>query len=141
MRENEYTAEEVAKILQEKGDCNISRRTVNYYAFEKYMFELQKTGKKCFTEAEIDKISAIRLLQNYTTYTLEQIKGIINSKSLHEINAMCAEKLKLIPGDATPTAAENTKTIKVDDDITLVVNSKANKDKVRKVISQIKNIF
>lgn len=90
---NGYSAEEVAKILQAEGDNDISKRTINYYAFDKRLFEVSGSGKKIFTDADIDKIRAIRMLKNCTTYTLEQIKQIINKHSLEEVSEMCAKRV------------------------------------------------
>lgn len=90
-----YTAEEVAQILQEQG-LDITKRTVNYYAFEKNMFKLSNTGRSCFTDAEIEKIKSIALLKEYTKFTLAQIKTIINTKSYEEIKKLCVEKVAKI---------------------------------------------
>lgn len=90
-----YTAEEVSQILQKEG-FDITKRTVNYYAFEKNMFELSNTGKSCFTDVEIEKIKAIDLLREYTKFTLAQIKQIINTKSYEEIKKLCVERVAKI---------------------------------------------
>jgi len=80
-----YTAKEVAQKLQNEGYSDITARTVNYYAFEKKMFEVSLTGKSCFTEREIEKIKAIKILQKTTNFTLEQIKEIINKYDYEDI--------------------------------------------------------
>jgi DNA-binding transcriptional MerR regulator len=80
-----YTAKEVAQKLQKEGYSDVTARTVNYYAFEKKMFEVSLTGKNCFTEKEIEKIKAIKKLQQTTNFTLEQIKEIINRYDYEDI--------------------------------------------------------
>lgn len=82
-----YTAKEVAEELQKEGYSDITTRTVNYYAFEKKMFDVPLTGKKCFTDREIEKIKAIKHLQKTTNFTLNQIKEIINTYDYGEIMA------------------------------------------------------
>lgn len=91
MGKSKYSAQDIAGILQGEG-YDISKRTVNYYAFDKEMFKLKETGKNSFTEEELEKIKAIKLLQEYTAYTLEQIKEIINKHSLGEIRNLCASR-------------------------------------------------
>ena len=80
-----YTAKEVAQKLQNEGYSDVTARTVNYYAFEKKMFDVPLTGKSCFTEKEIEKIKAIKILQKTTNFTLEQIKEIINKYTYKDI--------------------------------------------------------
>lgn len=80
-----YTAKEVAQNLQSEGYTDVTARTVNYYAFEKKMFDVSLTGKNCFTEKEIEKIKAIKKLQKTTNFTLEQIKEIINKYDYNDI--------------------------------------------------------
>lgn len=80
-----YTAKEVAQKLQNEGYSDVTARTVNYYAFEKKMFEVSLTGKSCFTEKEIEKIKAIKILQQTTNFTLEQIREIINKYDYEDI--------------------------------------------------------
>jgi len=82
-----YTAREVAEKLQKEGYADITTRTVNYYAFEKKMFDVSLTGKKCFTDKEIEKIKAIKHLQKTTSFTLSQIKDIISTYSFEDIMA------------------------------------------------------
>lgn len=86
-----YNADEVAKKLQEEG-YEINKRTVNYYAFEKKLFEVEG-GKNCFTDKEVKKIKYIKDLQQYTTYTLQQIKDIINRYTDEEIMDIIGDKL------------------------------------------------
>lgn len=92
MSEKTYTAKEVAEILQKEGHSDISKRTVNYYAFDKTMFDIKQTGKNCFAETEINKIRAIKLLQKHTNMTLNQIKTIVNTHSLDEIKQICLNR-------------------------------------------------
>jgi len=80
-----YTAKEVAKKLRDEGYLDVTSRMVNYYAFEKKMFDVSLTGKKCFTEKEIEKIKGIKRLQKTTNFTLEQIKEIINKYNFKDI--------------------------------------------------------
>lgn len=80
-----YTAKEAADKLQQEGFADITTRTVNYYAFEKSMFDISQTGKKCFTDKELKKMKAIKHLQKTTNFTLEQIKNIINKYDYEEI--------------------------------------------------------
>lgn len=96
MKANHYSAEDVANILRAEGFSDINKRTVNYYAFDKKMFDVQRTGKKCFTDRELDKIRAIRLLREYTNLTLDQIKQIINTHSLEEIKQFCINRVASI---------------------------------------------
>lgn len=81
---NRYTAEEVSNILKSAG-FDITKRTVNYYAFEKKMFEIKRVGKKIFTNLEVDKILAILLLRERSDMNLDEIKKVINSYDLEEI--------------------------------------------------------
>lgn len=96
MKPNHYSAEDVANILRSEGFSDINKRTVNYYAFDKKMFDIQGTGKKCFTDRELDKIRAIRLLREHTNLTLDQIKQIINTRSLEEIKQFCINRVSNI---------------------------------------------
>lgn len=86
-----YTAEKVSEILKEQG-YDIKKRTVNYYAFEKKLFEVE-SGKNSFTDESIKKIKYIRDLQQYTNYNLNQIKVIINTYSDEEIDNIIGIKL------------------------------------------------
>lgn len=83
----EYSAKEVAELLRKEGLTDITSRTINYYAFDKKMFNINSVGKKCFTNIEIDKIKGIKKLQELTKFTLEQIKEIINKYSYEEIES------------------------------------------------------
>ena len=83
--EQRYTAQEVAEILRREGDSKITTRTVNYYAFEKNMFEVSGKGKGTFSAEDIEKIRAIRILQCCTNYTLAQIKEVIKTQRVGEI--------------------------------------------------------
>lgn len=130
MLDEKYTAEEVAEIIRQRGDNSVTKRTVNYYAFEKNMFDIKIGGKKCFSSLEIDKIEAIKLLQTYTKLKLNEIKELINTLPLKEIKKQYVSIVK-----------EDKKRIMVDDNITLLVSSKVNKDMINKIISHIKNIF
>lgn len=85
-----YSAQEVSDLLKSKNK-EISKRTVNYYAFEKKMFEVGG-GRNCFTDDDIKKIENILLLKEKTSYTLEQIKTIINTKSDDEIKGIFKKK-------------------------------------------------
>lgn len=85
MEQNTYSAEEVARLLTAEG-YEITKRTVNYYAFEKNMFETL-TGKKSFSVEQLDKLKGIMILKRYTTYTLGQIKKIIETYDLAEIKS------------------------------------------------------
>lgn len=88
-----YTAKEVAELLQAEGDTTITSRTVNYYAFEKNMFKVSGVGKGCFTDEDVDKIRAIRLLQESDRgLTLEKIKEKINKYTINEIREICTRK-------------------------------------------------
>jgi len=86
MTQEFYTAEEVANMLASAG-FKITRRKVNYYAFEKKMFQPAGSGKKVFSPADIDKIQGIIYLRDQSKLTLEQIKAVINEEdfSLEEI--------------------------------------------------------
>lgn len=110
MEKKKYSAEEVAKILQSEG-YDISKRTVNYYAFDKKLFEVKETGKNCFTDEELDKIRGIRILREYTNFTLNQIKEIINQYPLPEIMKMCESRLQSVSysygGDCVTASACN----------------------------------
>jgi DNA-binding transcriptional MerR regulator len=85
-----YTADEVARLLISAG-FDITKRTINYYTFEKKLFDVQE-GKKCFTNIEIDKIQAIVLLRERTDFSLEEIKEIINAYNLDEIKRQYPSK-------------------------------------------------
>ncbi len=179
MEKKKYSAEEVAKILQSEG-YDISKRTVNYYAFDKKLFEVKETGKNCFTDEELYKIRGIRILREYTNFTLYQIKEIINQYTLPEIMRMCEGRLQSVSysygGDyitasacsagshgsfiaGTPNPAPvhsttgfsesiviplpcpvekpNSRTIKVNDNITLIVSSAYDSEKLKKLIDFI----
>lgn len=184
MSANKYSADEVAKILQEEGH-DITKRTVNYYTFEKKMFEVKETGRNCFTDAELDKIRGIRLLRECTALSLDQIRDVIDSYSLEDIGEMCADRSQSISyytsevssrpqaGSATiqgssyssyyrsaptvldgntpghlqmPTgslaetpSAKNSRTIKVNDDVTLLVSPNFSTDMLAELIDFIKN--
>jgi DNA-binding transcriptional MerR regulator len=77
MAEQYYTAEEVAGKLTSAG-FRITKRKINYYAFEKKMFQPRGVGKKVFSPADIDKIQGIIYLREHSKLSLEQIKTIIN---------------------------------------------------------------
>jgi len=81
-----YSAQEVADILNAHNK-DVTKRTVNYYAFEKKMFEVN-SKRNCFTDEDIIKVDNILLLKEKTSYTLEQIKTIINTKTADEIKTM-----------------------------------------------------
>lgn len=83
----EYSAKEIAELLNKDGFMDVTSRTVNYYAFDKKMFEITSSGKKCFSEIELKKIKGIKKLQEATNFTLEQIKEVINKYSYEEIEA------------------------------------------------------
>ncbi len=184
MEKKKYSAEEAAKILKSEG-YDISKRTVNYYAFDKKLFEVKETGKNCFTDEELDKIRGIRILQEYTNYTLNQIKEIINRYTLSEITKMCEGRLQSISynyggnyitesicrtdsrtssaGTPNPVQGHSitplhknavvslprpieepdskissgTRTIKINDDITLIVSSAYDSEKLKKLIDFI----
>ncbi len=166
--EKRYTAEEAAEKLREEGDKKITKRTINYYAFDQSMFKINLQGKKIFTEAEIDKIRAIRLLRVYTDYKLKEIKKLINSKTLLEIKEMCLEKTEEM-SDTLRTSEEDAgkpahlrlkpdshsfhdtydtdyykkgyRTIKINNDVRLTVSSSISDEKILKIIGLIKNTF
>ncbi|MFZ3102594.1 MAG: hypothetical protein WA131_06870 [Desulfitobacteriaceae bacterium] len=103
MTEGRYSAEEAAQLLQTEN-MKISKRTVNYYAFDKNMFDITTNGKKCFTTLELNKLRAIYLLKEYSNYTLGQIKGIINSCTLEEVKEICAKRASSIRNFTTNTS-------------------------------------
>lgn len=82
---NRYSAKEVSDIISSSKEFEISARTVNYYVFDKKLFNIDVTGKKAFTDKEIDKIRGILILKKYTNFTLDQIKEIINRFTILEI--------------------------------------------------------
>lgn len=86
MSQEYFTAEEVTRKLTSAG-FKITKRKVNYYAFEKKMFQPAGSGKKVFSPADIDKIQGIIYLREHSNLTLDQIKAIINEEtfSLEEI--------------------------------------------------------
>lgn len=86
-----YSANDVEKILKNEG-YDVNKRTINYYAFDKKMFEVER-GKNCFTEVEIQKIKFIKDLQQYTSYNLEQIKKIINTYDENKIKEIIGTKI------------------------------------------------
>ncbi|MDW7730386.1 MAG: hypothetical protein SCJ94_10340 [Bacillota bacterium] len=81
-----YSAEEVARKLASAGYV-ISKRKVNYYAFEKKLFQPEGSGKKVFSAADIDKIQGILYLREHSKLNLDKIKIVIDDKyfSLEEI--------------------------------------------------------
>ncbi len=171
-----YTAEEAAQVLQAEGDSEISKRTVNYYAFEKSMFEVSTTGKRCFTDEDLDKLRAIRLLREHTRLTLDQIKVAIRDRSLYEIRASClarvaetsrvyanhylaeAEERFPVPAAPLPTAsasvsrmaapeppssatnAAKSRTIRVNEDVTLVASPRVTTTSLKKIIDFIRSL-
>lgn len=171
-----YTAEEAAQALQAEGDGEISKRTVNYYAFEKSMFEVSATGKRCFTDADLDKIRAIRLLREHSSLTLQQIKTAIRDRSLNEIRASCfariAESSQVyarpsragrdesfdtpalsspVPHMAVssmtysepprpPKAEAKSRTIRVSEDLTLVVSQRVTTTRLKQIIDFIRSL-
>ncbi|MBS4030719.1 MAG: MerR family transcriptional regulator [Clostridiales bacterium] len=166
MNERGYTAEEVAEILRAEGDASISKRTVNYYAFDKNMFEVSLGGKGTFTEAEINKIRGIRMLKECTNYTLEQIKKNINTQTLEDIKQLCLKRATEISYPLTvseirkspyanepdyemssqklmssPSAGlEKPRTIKVNNDITLVISKQIDNERLSAIIRFIQNL-
>ena len=50
-----YTAKEDAEELQKEGYSDITTRTVNYYAFEKKMFDVPLTGKNVLRTGRLKK--------------------------------------------------------------------------------------
>lgn len=176
--ENSFSSKEVAEILKKDGYEKISDRTINYYAFEKSMFQVEKSGKKVFTQKEIDKIKGIRILREFG-YALNDIKEIINTKSLSEIESLCYSKLTSKLSASTTynnepnflEAADNSflndnlidannrscafldnrvyinesaiksnsekRTIKINNDITLIISANFDDDKLQKIIEII----
>ncbi len=74
---NKFTAEDVARIMQSAG-YNVTKRTINYYAFDKKMFKPTGSGKKAFTANDMDKIQAILLLREKENLNLKEISRIVN---------------------------------------------------------------
>lgn len=169
MRQKNFTAQEIAEMLKEEGYLEISRRTIYYYVFEKNMFTVSGTGKAVFTDEDIDKIRAIYMLKKCTDYSLEQIKEIINTQSLNVIWQSCHSrtlsatsqyisslKTNLDSGQITannyntlqPTGSSNQesfstvnkKTIKVSEDVTLVLGENIKTKKFQQIIEFIKNL-
>ncbi|MBS3885749.1 MAG: MerR family transcriptional regulator [Dethiobacter sp.] len=166
MNERGYTAEEVAEILRAEGDASISKRTVNYYAFDKNMFEVSLGGKGIFSEGEINKLRGIRMLKECTNYSLEQIKKIINMQTLEDIKQLCLRRATEISYPLTvseirrsPYASEpdyemphpklttspkagleKPRTIKVNNDVTLVVSRKIDNERLSVIIRFIQNL-
>lgn len=162
--EARYSAEEASQLLQMEN-MNVSKRTVNYYAFSKKMFDITTNGKKCFTTVELDKLRSIYLLKEYTNYTLEQIKIIINSHTLEEIKETCASRVSSIrelksntlqdftpkgtyifnhcltsklPEECKSEQLEGRKIIKINEDISFVVSQKVDRKKLNKFVSLLK---
>lgn len=108
-----YSANEVSEVLLQRG-YDINSRTINYYAYDKKMFELEK-GKKTFTEKEIQKIQFIKDLQQYTNYNLSQIKKIINNYS--------DEKIKDIISERIQKATKKGYSISTSDDIKIITTT------------------
>lgn len=86
-----YSTSEVSEILKNRG-YDISSRSINYYVYDKKMFEVEK-GKKSFTENEIEKLILIKDLQQYTTFNLTKIKKIISDYSTEEIREIIRNKI------------------------------------------------
>lgn len=86
-----YSTSEVSEILKKRG-YDISSRSINYYVYDKKMFEVEK-GKKSFTESEIEKLILIKDLQQYTTFNLSKIKKIISNYSIEEIKEIIRSKI------------------------------------------------
>lgn len=161
----EYTAKEVSEILSKEGFYDITPRTVNYYAFEKKMFEPIQTGKKCFSESEIEKIKSIKTLQESTNFTLDQIKEIINKYSYDEIlsritpvsyktldefdsgeyrvSSFCSLKQSRsnIPHTEENTPESGQIMLKVNDDIILTVSDNVDTETLAEIIKSIKGIL
>lgn len=79
-----YSAKELATKLQNDG-FNISTRTINYYVFEKKMFEISNSGRNVFTDTDYDKLKAILFLKENSNLSLEEIKNEILTKTYDEI--------------------------------------------------------
>jgi DNA-binding transcriptional MerR regulator len=158
---NKYTADEAAEKLKSHGFGDFTKRTVNYYAFEKNMFNIQENGKGIFTDREIEKLAAIKLLRTHTNYTLEQIKNIINNSSLEDIKGFCKRRVDdlnsnlpylkeavtssnyslNIQDEASPSDSSSKKrTVKVNSDVTLIVSENVDTQSLRKIIEFIKSI-
>lgn len=159
MDKKRYSASEVAQILTNEGYKDVSKRTVNYYAFDMNMFEMDSSGKKSFSEEDVDKIKAIRLLKLHTNYTLNQIKTIISQYSLDEVKNMCIKSVMdtTLDGSCREEAtaynryestsnhfegiSENKqKTIKIDKEITLITNADYPADKLKAIIDFINKL-
>lgn len=78
-----YTVTEVETLLKNKG-YNISKRTINSYAFEKKILEVSG-GKKAFSDEDVKKLEYILDLKEYTNYTLKQIQKILKIYKNEEI--------------------------------------------------------
>ena len=79
-----YSAKELATKLQNDG-FNISTRTINYYVFEKKMFEISNSGRNVFTDNDYNKLKAILFLKENSNLSLEEIKNEISIKTYDEI--------------------------------------------------------
>ncbi|MFZ3102601.1 MAG: hypothetical protein WA113_10480, partial [Desulfitobacteriaceae bacterium] len=155
---------EASQLLQTEN-MKVSKRTVNYYAFSKKMFDITTNGKKCFTTVELDKLRSIFLLKEYTNYTLEQIKVIINSHTIEEIKEICARRVSgirelnsnllqdftprktyvfnpyfppKVSEDSKSEQSDGNRTITINEDISLVVSQKVNSKKIKKMISLLR---
>lgn len=79
-----YSAKELATKLQNDG-FNITTRTINYYVFEKKMFEISNSGRNVFTDTDYNKLKAILFLKENSNLSLEEIKNEILTKTYDEI--------------------------------------------------------
>lgn len=87
-----YAVNDVSQILKNKG-YDISTRSINYYVYDKKMFDIEK-GKKSFTDLEIEKLMLIKDLQQYTTFNLSKIKKIISDYSIEEVREIISNKIQ-----------------------------------------------
>lgn len=103
-----YSAKELATKLQNDG-FNISARTINYYVFEKKMFEVSNSGRNVFTDTDYDKLKAILFLKENSNLSLEEIKNEILTKTYDEIvNSKVSTVLNTYTNNFTSSESINT---------------------------------
>lgn len=83
-----YSAKEISEKLSKDGFPEMTQRKINYYIYDKKIFEVTNTGKSVFSEDDYCKLKTIALLKRHTNFSLEKIKELINTYTCEDIKKM-----------------------------------------------------
>lgn len=87
-----YSTKEISEKLINDGFPEMTVRKINYYVFEKKMFQILGTGKNVFSDADYDKLKSIAFLRENSKYSLEEIKEKIQQHTFQELDNMFLTK-------------------------------------------------